>query len=709
MLTSKPPLIFSITLSLNTPLPAQITTDGTLGPQTNLPGPDFQITSDLGSQHGGNLFHSFEVFNVQANERATFTGPANVENILARVTGGQRSLIDGTLRSEIPNANLYLLNPNGIMFGENASLDVQGSFHASTADVLHFQDGGHFDALEPNQSRLTVASPESFGFLSSSPAAISIQGNPNSPLTLEVCEEQTLSFIGGDLTIQDSILLAPSGRINLVALASAGTVFQTADNLAITALGGQIHLSQSNYEPLEESGLGNLDVSGREDGTGLGGRVVIRAGQLFLDQGRIFADTYSGTGGGIDIAVTDKISLENSAQIRANNLCQRDCDGSQGGDIRVTTRHLSFSGWNESYKNDLSQYYLSLESDLSEEDADIEAQIEAQRASLSRIDTNNYGPGRGGNISIQTEVLEMSPGVVETMNASEDTGLPGNIEIQAQQIILTEGGNINAATHSAAKAGQITVNSPELSLFNSSFITASSTSSGVAGDIEINTQRLSLEDSWISGFNSGAGNAGTVHIQAESIFMADESAISTSAEAAGGGDILIDGLRDRFQLSNSWISASAMGDKPEHSGGNLTIGHPNLLILEKSQLFARAINGEGGKIKVQANYFIHSYPFEEKEYFTEFGSQTFEEKINLGFTLIDASSEKSRPGEVRMEAKEWTFAGPQQLPYSFPKLELNLSRCASFSKDHLSRFLITARDILPRSPEDLRTHLIRLK
>ncbi len=344
---------------LTSHISAQIITDGTLGVETSLTGSNIEIPADLGQQHGSNLFHSFKEFNINADNTATFTGPDTVQNILTRVTGSQRSFIDGTLRSEIPNANLYLLNPNGIMFGENAKLDLSGSFHASTADVLHLKDGGRFDALTPDQSQLTVAPPEAFGFLKSSPAVISIQGKSNSPLTLAVREEQTLSFIGGDLTIQDSILHAPSGRINLVSLASAGTVFQTADNLAITALGGQIHLSQSDYEPLEKLGLGNLDVSGNEDGTGLGGRVVIRAGQLFLDQGRILADSYSEIGGGIDMEVADQISLENRAQIRANNLCQRDCEGSRGGDIRVTTRHLSFSGRNQDYQNYLSRYYRS--------------------------------------------------------------------------------------------------------------------------------------------------------------------------------------------------------------------------------------------------------------------------------------------------------------------------------------------------------------
>src|SRR6185369_5036494 len=98
-------------------LGAQVVTDGTLGRAGALSGPTFQITPDLGRQMGGNLFHSFSKFNIAESEAAHFSGPANVQNILARVTGGSASSIDGTLRSEIPGANLFLMNPAGVMFG----------------------------------------------------------------------------------------------------------------------------------------------------------------------------------------------------------------------------------------------------------------------------------------------------------------------------------------------------------------------------------------------------------------------------------------------------------------------------------------------------------------------------------------------------------------------------------------------------------------
>jgi filamentous hemagglutinin family protein len=107
---------------------AQMTLDGSLGPQRTLTGPDYRIGAELGQTRGSNLFHSFGQFNIPTGGSVTFTGPPMIANIVSRVTGGQPSAIDGALRSEITGANLFLLNPSGVLFGPNASLNVGGPF-----------------------------------------------------------------------------------------------------------------------------------------------------------------------------------------------------------------------------------------------------------------------------------------------------------------------------------------------------------------------------------------------------------------------------------------------------------------------------------------------------------------------------------------------------------------------------------------------------
>src|SRR5205823_14006046 len=117
---------------------------GSVGPAKSLAGPNFAVTSDLGRQVGPNLFHSFRQFDLAKGETATFSGPSSVHIVLTRVTGGTGSNIDGTIRCTIPNADFYLVNPAGVVFGPDASLDVQGSFAVTTADVLKLADGGKF-------------------------------------------------------------------------------------------------------------------------------------------------------------------------------------------------------------------------------------------------------------------------------------------------------------------------------------------------------------------------------------------------------------------------------------------------------------------------------------------------------------------------------------------------------------------------------------
>jgi filamentous hemagglutinin family protein len=171
---------------------AQITLDGSLGPRGPLTGPHYRIGPELGQIRGSNLFHSFGEFNVPTAGSVSFAGPPTIANIVSRVTGGQPSAIDGVLRSEIAGANLFLLNPSGVLFGPNARLNVQGSFHVSTADYLRFADGAKLTAHLGQESVLTVALPAVFGFLGPTPAPITIQGS-----TLRVAAGNALSVVGG--------------------------------------------------------------------------------------------------------------------------------------------------------------------------------------------------------------------------------------------------------------------------------------------------------------------------------------------------------------------------------------------------------------------------------------------------------------------------------------------------------------------------------
>jgi filamentous hemagglutinin family protein len=177
---------------------ADIVTDGTVGPARNLTGPDFHIGADLGTTRGANLFHSFQAFSLQTDESATFTGPDSIANVISRVTGGEASTIDGLLRSEVGQADFFFINPAGVMFGPQAQVDVPAAFHVGTAEELRFEDGAVFSALNPTTSTLSMARPESFGFLSPQPASLTINGS----WLVDFRPESTVSLAGGDVILQ---------------------------------------------------------------------------------------------------------------------------------------------------------------------------------------------------------------------------------------------------------------------------------------------------------------------------------------------------------------------------------------------------------------------------------------------------------------------------------------------------------------------------
>ena len=184
---------------------AQVVVDNTLGNAGALSGPNFKIPDTLGKTVGDNLFHSFSEFSLQSGQSATFTGPDSIQNILGRVTGAKISDIDGLIKSEITDANLYLLNPNGFLFGKNASVDVDGAFTLSTRESLKLGQEGSFNAVNPDQSGFSSAAPDAFGFLGDNPGgAIKFSGS-------KLIVENPVNLIGGDIRLEDAVIYSKSG------------------------------------------------------------------------------------------------------------------------------------------------------------------------------------------------------------------------------------------------------------------------------------------------------------------------------------------------------------------------------------------------------------------------------------------------------------------------------------------------------------------
>ena len=302
--------VFVFCLTMTSSIQAQIVQDATL-PVNSIVSPEGEIrTITGGTVTEGNLFHSFEQFNVDDAQRVDFVSPSvAIQNILARVTGTNGSEIMGTLStSGLSNPNLFLINPNGIVFGPNASLDVGGSFVATTANAIEFGNQGFFSASAPNDPGLLTVNPSAFLF--NQIANSSIENNSIAPaeitqsgrelIGLRVPNSRSLLLVGGKVSLDNGQLHALGGRVELGGLAEPGTVgLNVADNslglsfprgvqradvslingavVNVTA-GGEGHIA-INARNLEVLGASNIQA-------GIGetlGKVGSQAGDITLD------------------------------------------------------------------------------------------------------------------------------------------------------------------------------------------------------------------------------------------------------------------------------------------------------------------------------------------------------------------------------------------------------------------------------------------
>ncbi|MGI0493230.1 CHAT domain-containing protein [Alkalinema pantanalense CENA528] len=208
--------------------------DGT-GTQVTQTGTTIDISG--GTQNAGNLFHSFQQFNVGAGQTANFLTQPTVQNILGRIVGEEASLINGKLQVTGSNANLFLINPAGIIFGQNATLNVPGSFTATTADLIGFSNGQGFNAIGSNDYATLLGQPIDFQFSSLQPGSIINTGN------LTVNAGQSLALLGGTV-VNIGTLTAPNGKITIASTLGNQTLRIQPDG---SLLGLEIPLSDRTH------------------------------------------------------------------------------------------------------------------------------------------------------------------------------------------------------------------------------------------------------------------------------------------------------------------------------------------------------------------------------------------------------------------------------------------------------------------------------
>ncbi|HBE33240.1 MAG TPA: hypothetical protein DD990_18460, partial [Cyanobacteria bacterium UBA11368] len=565
------PILASIAiacLSQTSAVYSQIAADGTLSTNVTTTN-NLNFTINDGNRSGNNLFHSFREFSVPTGGEAFFNNSPEIENIFSRVTGGTISNIDGSLRAN-GNANLFLLNPSGIIFGPNARLNIGGSFLATTASSFKFADGVEFSATNPQAAPLLSINVPIGLQIGANPGSIvnhSIATDSNNqPVGLQVQSGRSLALLGGDVTQEGGRLDAPGGRIELAGIASAGIVGLAVNgnilSLSFPGQGTRANVTLTDDARVNVRSLG-------------GGDIVVNANNFTaVNGGRLVAGT-EGTGNGGDITVNANnfsisgVGMLSQAGSGLYNTVFPDASGN-AGNIFVNTRSFSAS-------------------------------------SGATVRSTTIGAGNAGDVRIvSTDLVELTGGEIATIADESSRGDAGDISITTGTYLASgKQGYLWSGTFNGGRnGGNITLTADSVTLLNGSTIDASNLrGSGNAGNVEINARNdVNFSgDSYISTVAAGQGNAGNVMLQAGGSVALVNGDIDSSAflgTAGRGGDISIR-ARSLSMTDGAKLGAFAAGQS--QVAGNITVQTSDFVTLDNDSRISGFASGtgSGGNILIE--------------------------------------------------------------------------------------------------------------
>ncbi|MDJ0536195.1 MAG: filamentous hemagglutinin N-terminal domain-containing protein [Xenococcaceae cyanobacterium MO_207.B15] len=437
--------------TLTFPALGQITSDGTTNTTITPTDNGFQI--DDGDVAGGNLFHSFRDFSVPTGREAFFNNATDIVNIFSRVTGGNISSIDGLIRAN-GSANLFLINPAGIMFRSNASLQLGGSFYSSTADSIIFPDGEFSATNLDNPPLITINAPIGLGNVRDNGGDIVGQS-----VDLTVEEGQNITFKGNNISFEDFAINAPGGDVTFEAnkdinLSNGFITTSPFDSVVesqnITFKGNNILFENFTLETT----AGDITLEANKD--------------INLSNGFITTSPFDS----IEATEAGDIVIRSGSAIQLFNTTIDPADFNPNGQ----TGNITIQALNGGNINLISDDFLSI------------------------IFTDSFGeiPGRqtGGNLhiiggEINIDGYQLNGSVRGASNGGNISIIGDSVAIQNETIITTE-------TFSNGNAGNINIIATDNFSLIDSHITSSTNGRGNAGDISITAKKLLFSNARIT-------------------------------------------------------------------------------------------------------------------------------------------------------------------------------------------------------------------
>ncbi|MEO0987348.1 MAG: filamentous hemagglutinin N-terminal domain-containing protein [Cyanobacteria bacterium J06639_14] len=630
-------IAFSVTASAQ----AQLIPDNTLENENSVIAPGVIVQGELadliegGAQRGSNLFHSFETFNIDAGQRVYFANPTSIESILSRVTGGDPSNIFGTLGVD-GAADLFLINPNGIVFGETASLNVSGSFYATTADAISLGEGV-YSATEPQNSSLLTIAPEVsfFNYLTAGSGNLTndaqLTAGGNLALAGQNLQVQGSVTAGGDLSLLASDTVTVRDTVTDAFVAQAGNALTIQGNQGVDILALN-HLQQTPFVSGGDLTLVSDGVISADAHFDVGGSFSTRtlAGELanfgsledpIFDVADDFAvGDYTGaslqvtagndiTYGEVEIDAIDPAVDPNNPAFLLN----------AGGSI-IGTGEVSTSVDTGGLVVDFVSEGNIEVADITTDGGPITLTSQAGGIILEDLDTRN-GNNPGGNITLTAVGDIMGDGDLESFSRSnaENTGDGGVITISSIAGNITIDGELASFSRSedgdAGNGGTISITATGGAISISDDIESSSRSddgntanSGAisitaAGDVAIADDVTSQSRSE----NGNAGNGGAVEISSDAGNVTIEGEVVTRSRsdegnAGDGGAVAITATVGTVALGDKVESISRSDEGNAGNGGAITITADGNVTLEDGSLDAHSEAegdvGNGGDVTV---------------------------------------------------------------------------------------------------------------